>query len=52
MENNVESPRYLPLEIYVTPVREAEANVRVESPKWFEPSIRLDAKVSILFSQG
>ena len=46
MENNVEAPRYLPLELYVTPVRSQSVSVRVESPRWFEPYIREDATVS------
>ena len=50
MENNVESPRYLPLEVYVTPVRAQAVNVRIESPTWFEPAIREDAYVSLLSS--
>lgn len=47
MENNVETPRYMPLELHVTPIRAASANVRVESPKWFEPAFIEDATVSI-----
>ena len=46
----MESPRYLPLEVYVTPVRAQAVNVRIESPTWFEPAIREDAYVSLLSS--
>ena len=46
MENTVEFPRYLPMEIYATPVRAPQANIRVETPNWFEPYIRQDVQVT------
>lgn len=48
MENNVEAPRYLSLEVYVTPVRAPSVSVRIESPMWFEPHIGEDATVRLL----
>jgi len=48
MENTVEAPRYLPLEVYVTPVRAASVSVRIESPLWFEPAIWEETKVKLI----
>lgn len=46
MDNLVEAPRHLPLEVYVTPLRTPTAMVQIESPRWFEPTIWQTAEVS------
>ena len=45
MDNVVEAPRHLPLEVYITPLRTPKATVQIESPLWFEPSVWLKTEV-------
>jgi len=46
MDNVVEAPRFVPLEVYVTPLRARVTNVQIESPLWFEPFVFQKAQVS------
>jgi len=47
MDNVVEAPRFVPLEVYVTPLRARVTNVQIESPLWFEPFVFQKAQVNL-----